>query len=62
MITLMSLRQYVSSGIKRLSKFAVPVIASTLAVFLIVRGLNLDIPYLSPKVEKVSTAGSEVCE
>jgi uncharacterized protein len=62
MITLMSLRQYVGSGIKRLSKFAVPVIASTLAVFLIVRGLNLDIPYLSPKVEKVSTAGSEVCE
>jgi sulfite exporter TauE/SafE len=62
MITIMSLRQYVGSGIKRLSKFAVPVIASTLAVFLIVRGLNLDIPYLSPKVEKVSTAGSEVCD
>lgn len=62
MITIMSLRQYVGSEIKRLSKFAVPVIASTLAVFLIVRGLNLDIPYLSPKVEKVSTAGSEVCD
>jgi uncharacterized protein len=62
MLTIMSLRQYVGTGIKRFSKYAVPVIAATLAVFLILRGLNLDIPYLSPKVEKVSTGGSEVCE
>jgi len=61
-ITIMSLRNYINPYIQRFSRFAVPVVAGALAVMLIARGLNLDIPFLSPKVEKVSTSGGEVCE
>lgn len=61
-ITIMSLRNYINPHIQRFSRFAVPVVAGVLAFTLIARGLNLDIPFVSPKVEKVSTAGAEICE
>jgi sulfite exporter TauE/SafE len=61
-ISIMAFRRLMDVRIRKLSKYAVPIIAGFLAVMLIVRGLNLDIPYVSPKIEKVSTSDSEICE
>lgn len=62
MVSMMALRKHFKSWMQRSSRLALPIIAGLLGVSLVVRGLNLDIPYLSPKVEKVSTAAGESCE
>ena len=59
---MMSLRNYVAPWFRRHSRKVVPVVAIALGAVLILRGMNLDIPYLSPRVEKVGTAGQEVCD
>lgn len=61
MVSMMALRKYFKSWMQRGSRFVLPVVAGILGLSLVVRGLNLDIPYLSPKVEKVSTADGENC-
>ncbi len=44
----------------RLQKL-VPVFVSTMAILLILRGLNLGVPYLSPKLEKSATGTEAEC-
>lgn len=61
MISMMALRRYFKSWMQHGSRFVLPLVAGMLGLSLVVRGLNLDIPYLSPKVEKVSTAEGEEC-
>jgi len=61
MISIMALRSYFKSWMQRGSRFVLPIVAGMLGLSLVVRGLNLDIPYLSPKIEKVSTADGEEC-
>ncbi len=51
--------QFVSVGFRNTIRRAMPVMVSLMAILLIVRGLNLGIPYLSPGFEKES--GSVSC-
>jgi len=61
MISMMAMRRYFKSWMQRGSRYMLPVVAGILGLTLVVRGLNLDIPYFSPKVEKVTTADGEEC-
>lgn len=60
--TMMALRRHFKSWMQRGSRYAVPVVAGLLGLMLVLRGLNMDIPYLSPKVEQVTTAAGEGCQ
>lgn len=62
MISMMALRRYFKSWMQKSSRFMLPIVAGVLGLGLVVRGLNLDIPYLSPKIEKVQSAGGEICD
>lgn len=52
------LGQFVSLGFRNGIRKAMPVMVSLMAVLLIVRGLNLGIPYLSPQFDKQSKEAS----
>lgn len=52
---------YVSMSIRHKINKAVPFIIATMAVLLVVRGLNLGIPYISPKIEKTATEIVTTC-
>src|SRR5690606_9776845 len=62
MFSMMALRRIFKSWMQKGSRLALPLIAGMLAVSLIGRGLNLDIPFFSPKVEKVVTASGDSCQ
>lgn len=61
MVSMMAFRKHFKGWMQQSSRFVLPVVAGVLGLSLLVRGLNLDIPYLSPKVEKVTTADGEEC-
>lgn len=62
MVSMMALRRFFKQWMQRSSRWALPVVAGVLGLSLVLRGLNLDVPYLSPKIEKVSTAAGEDCQ
>lgn len=47
-----NLGQFISTPLRNKARKAMPVIVTTMALLLILRGLNLGIPYLSPAIEK----------
>lgn len=55
------LGQFISTGHRNLIRKSIPVMVSIMAVMLIVRGLNLGIPYLSPQFEQ-ETHKMSCCE
>ena len=61
MFTVSLLGQFISLRFRNAIRKTVPVMVSIMAVMLIIRGLNLGIPYLSPQFEKQSHAVS-CCE
>lgn len=61
MVSMMALRRHFKGWMQKSSRYMLPIVAGVLGLGLVMRGLNLDIPYLSPKVEKVQTAGGEIC-
>jgi uncharacterized protein len=52
--------KFINIGIKTKLRKAIPVLAILLAFIFILRGLNLGIPYLSPKISAQSGASSEM--
>lgn len=57
MLALPHLGQYIGAAFRTRLRRAVPVFVSLMAVLLILRGLNLGIPYISPMVSTCHTAG-----
>jgi sulfite exporter TauE/SafE len=51
MAALMAFKKYISFGFRAKIKMLTPYIITMVAMLLIIRGLNLGIPYLSPKLE-----------
>ncbi len=62
MFSMMAFRRFFKTWLQKGSRLALPVIAGFLALTLVGRGLNLDVPFFSPKVEKVNTATTESCQ
>ncbi len=56
MIGLPLFGNFISLPVRNKIRKAVPVFMSVMAVLLILRGLNLGIPYISPKIEPAGTA------
>lgn len=52
MAALVFSKNYVPEGLKRIFQKTAPVLVCTLGLLLILRGMNLGIPYVSPSVEK----------
>jgi hypothetical protein len=52
--------KFINIGIRTKIRKAVPVLAILLGVIFILRGMNLGIPYLSPKISTQSEASSEM--
>lgn len=52
--------KFINIGIRTKIRKAVPVLAVVLAVIFILRGMNLGIPYLSPKLSAQTEASSEM--
>lgn len=50
------LGQFVSMNFRNVIKRAMPFVIATMAILLILRGLNLGIPYVSPVIEQQSSA------
>jgi uncharacterized protein len=59
-------RELISIKLRNKIRSAVPVFISLMAILLILRGLNLDIPYVSPKIEaeknKISCCHKNECK
>jgi sulfite exporter TauE/SafE len=51
MVFVMLFRKFISMGVRKKIKSVTPYLISGIALLLIIRGLNLGIPYLSPKLE-----------
>ncbi len=63
MFVMMALRRFFKKWMQRGSRITLTVMAGMLGLVLIARGMNLDISYVSPKVEKVVTASfDEGCQ
>lgn len=62
MLGMMAFRSRVGPLVRKYSSMALPIVAGFIAMALITRGLNLNIPYLSPKIEKVGASAEEVCD
>lgn len=62
MMAMMAFRSRVGPVVRKYSSMALPVVAGFIALALITRGLNLDIPFVSPKIEKVGASAEEVCD
>lgn len=62
MFFMMAVRKYFKSWMQRGSRVMLTVLAGILGLVMIARGLNLDIPYISPKAEKVTTATQQGCQ
>lgn len=55
MMTITIIRDYISVRFREGIRKAVPIFVSVMAIMLILRGMNLGIPYLSPAAETTST-------
>src|SRR3989304_2024375 len=53
--------KFINIGIRTKIRKAVPVLAILLAVIFIMRGMNLGIPYLSPKLTAQTISNEEMC-
>lgn len=60
MVVLIFTKNYIPLEIKKIVQKTVPVFVCALGVLLILRGMNLGIPYVSPSVEK-SCCGAVMC-
>lgn len=58
MLTITVVRDYISIRFRESVRKAIPVFVGTMAVLLILRGLNLGIPYISPSLK---ASGTEMC-
>ncbi len=52
---------YISQSIRKKINKAVPFVIGCMAVLLIVRGMNLGIPYISPKIEQTVNGTTTTC-
>lgn len=52
---------WIGIGIRNRIKSAMPVLVMLMGIFFILRGLSLDIPYISPAISSGPEAGIEVC-
>ncbi|MFP4091580.1 MAG: sulfite exporter TauE/SafE family protein [Cyclobacteriaceae bacterium] len=52
---------WIGIGVRNRIKTAMPVLVMLMGIFFILRGLSLDIPYLSPAISSGTEAGIEVC-
>lgn len=59
MLSLSLFGQFIQAKYRNLMRKAVPVFVSAMAIMMILRGLNLGIPYVSPKIEEKETSGME---
>ncbi len=61
MITITVVRDYISIHFREKIRKVVPIFVGAMAILLILRGMNLGIPYLSPSVEKKAGAYYHKC-
>lgn len=61
MLSLMLIRNRISIRFRERIRKAVPVFAGLMAVMLILRGMNLGVPYISPSVEKTNGIVKHQC-
>jgi hypothetical protein len=52
---------WIGIGVRNRIKTAMPVLVMLMGIFFILRGLSLDIPYISPVISGGPAAGIEVC-
>jgi len=52
---------WIGIGVRNRIKSAMPVLVLLMGIFFILRGLSLDIPFISPAISSGSSAGVEVC-
>lgn len=53
--------QWISIGIRNKIRAALPIMVVLMGMFFILRGLSLDIPYVSPNISAKQDTGIEVC-
>jgi sulfite exporter TauE/SafE len=61
MLSISLISNSISVGVRNKIRKAVPVFIVVMAVLLILRGLNLDIPYISPKMDKADSTKHTCC-
>lgn len=61
MFALTMIKDFISINIRNKIQKAVPVFVALMAVLLILRGLNLGIPYISPKVQQAECTTMSCC-
>jgi sulfite exporter TauE/SafE len=61
MLTVSFAAKYISLGFRNKVRKVVPVFVATMAILLILRGLNLGIPYLSPELSKTDCTKHHCC-
>jgi len=61
MFTLQFFKEYISTSVRNLMRKAVPVYLILMSVLLILRGLNLGIPYISPVLSNTEAKASKCC-
>jgi uncharacterized protein len=61
MLSISLISNSISLGVRNKIRKAVPVFIVVMAVLLILRGLNLDIPYISPKMDKADSTKHTCC-
>jgi sulfite exporter TauE/SafE len=61
MVGITFLKNYISVRFRSSVRKLVPVFAGVMAVLLILRGMDLGIPYLSPKIEKTGESVHQAC-
>jgi len=52
---------WIGIGVRNRIKSAMPVLIMLMGIFFILRGLSLDIPYISPAISSGSASGIEIC-
>lgn len=61
MFTITMVKDFISLNVRNKIQKAVPVFVGVMAVLLILRGLNLGIPYISPKVQQAECTTMSCC-
>jgi hypothetical protein len=61
MFTVTVLGKFISVQLRNQMRRAVPVFVGVMAILLILRGLNLGIPYISPEMKATPTGTQSCC-
>lgn len=61
MFTLQFFKEYISTSVRNMMRKAVPIYLVLMAVLLILRGLNLGIPYVSPTLSNTEAKAEKCC-